>query len=72
MKKTWEAKRLALSIEWQWRMILRGRKTEAKLINSGVPLTSIRLEKLERNLSPHFDKVMTAQRRYGDLTDPCP
>ena len=58
---------LASKIEWHWWFILRIRKKGASLLSEGMPLTSLKLYKLNRNLSMHSTKAINAESAYSVL-----
>ena len=67
MKQTLKMKRVALSIEWHWWFIMRGRKRGNRLIDAGTPLTSPKLLRLDKNITRHGNKALEAQKQYEDL-----
>ncbi|NCC88514.1 MAG: hypothetical protein EOM05_11765 [Clostridia bacterium] len=58
---------LASKIEWHWWFILRIRRKGTSLLGGGMPLTSQKLCKLNRNLSTHSTKAIKAQLAYRML-----
>jgi len=58
---------LASKIEWHWWFILRIRRKGTSLLSGGMPLTSQKLFKLNRNLSMHSTNAIKAQSAYSLL-----
>lgn len=68
MKKSLELKLLALTIEWHWWFIMRGRKKCKKMIEGGTPLTSQNLIRLDNKIASHGMTAFSASRRYEELS----
>ncbi|HPE28627.1 MAG TPA: hypothetical protein PLM10_07215 [Saccharofermentans sp.] len=67
MKQTLKMKWVALSIEWHWLFIMRGRKRGNRLIDAGTPLTSPKLLRLDKYITRYGFKALEAQKQYEDL-----
>lgn len=68
MKKSLELKLLALTIEWHWWFIMRGRKKCTKLIESGVPFTSSDLIRLDNKIASRGLLASNTSRRYEEIS----
>ena len=58
---------LAFRIEWHWRIIRRTRKRGNSLLNHGVPYSSQKLYLLNKTLSTHSVRALSAQSEYKNL-----
>lgn len=68
MKKSLELKLLALTIEWHWWFIMRGRKKCKKMIEEGTPFTSPNLIRLDNKIASRGLLAFNASRRYEELS----
>ena len=68
MKKSLEMKLLALTIEWHWWFIMRGRKKCKKLIEGGPPFTSPNLIRIDNRIVSHGMAALKGSRRYEELS----
>lgn len=58
---------LAVKIEWHWWFIRRTRKKGNSLLSHGMPYSSQKLYRLNKQLSAHSAKALAAQGAYEKL-----